>query len=225
MARSRAIWNSCLLLALLGGGLYLYSTYVPEPATVPLDEYYRIGTAGKFKDIPSPRQVVLEDGLSKTDSGQASLEVQGIYHTGKRLIGLDRRLAHSGLYLQQVLPHEYGHAFLHEFLDERYGRNPVKVSRALQSASDMRLENIETLLRKKGSYVPKELRPLVKEYQRGSEKFGAYASQNFAEWFAEAFKAYVNDKSLPAATKEFLKTASHMSNDKKSCSSCHEDWN
>lgn len=135
--------------------------------------------------------------------GTGPLQVEGYYDPTTRTIHVTGRLARlsasspvrqlRGLFVH-ALRHEYGHAFLDDWLRSRPGENVYLEQLSLAPEAQTT------------SGLPEPLVPVVEEFTHlPSDVYGgAYAMSNFNEFFAESYARYLNGKWVPPEMARFL---------------------
>jgi len=98
----------------------------------------------------------------------------------------------------QVLRHEYGHAFLYEWLAAR---------------GDAQLSYLPFMQRSSppdASAYPPDLRPVIDEYLSSPKNlYGSeYPMSNFAEYIAESYARFLGNDEVPPKTRRFFEEAS-----------------
>jgi len=184
-----------------------------HPPTSSESDTYRVATQGKFSSIPYRRHVrLVKAPLDLIDASKAI--PAGWYDVTDRSITVvnNGNLGDSVMFAHK-LRHEYGHAFVHDYLRARHGITGGLV--------------VMSLLQRLGPHatLPKEmsdeLAPLYREYRDSPALFGPYASTSFGEWLAEAYVAYVANSKLPPSTERFMRRAAAMQGGYTACRRCH----
>jgi len=211
----RHISNLGLALVIAGGGLYALSSLVLLPGAMTQGDFRHIGTAGRFESLPWKKPIALMSDMSQVGAGR---DAGGSYDPAQQVIDLDLTSSHTTRYLNAILPHEYGHVLMHDFLNVRFDHDARRVNGAWIATLAHHTEVIRR------HELPDELEPLVADYVAQPEEFGPYGSRSFGEWFAEAFAAYVHNDDVPAATRRFFDSVSHMRAGEGDCTTCHTSW-
>lgn len=207
------------LLALLTAATWA-SSYQVEPRQLPPDEYHRIGTTAddgrRFADIPYPCEVeipppqgsligVMVGAMMPGDA------VQGKYDGETRTIRIESDSLRSIASLPAALPdvtrwplirtirHEYGHAFLEDYMASNSQELDDSSARALAYA-DVRGEE--------RALLPDSIQPVVEEYLGlpDGEYGNPYFTSTFYEYVAESYARFLSGHYVPTETQAFLES-------------------
>lgn len=218
-------------LAALAGVVRLWAGRI-DPATISQSELHEIATTSEhFVMSPRPRERVVVirkvtsaevarvlrsympprfgPGPAAAISGSFDPETGEIHITG-RVPRIQASLPAPWLQgsFRHALRHEYGHALLDEWLADETGvdwtdraTTFLREEGEIFDASDFTQDESGV-----PSVVPRELRPLVREYLAvrprlyGSE----YYTSTFDEYFAESYSRFLLRRSVPVEMRRFL---------------------
>lgn len=201
---------------------WLWSVRV-DPAALSQDYLHRLGTTSdhvRMQPIPSRHEVIMDsidvDDLGPLISGHlprpfgsGTAQVQGWYDTSSRTIHVTGRLARAsaaspipafrGIFVH-ALRHEYGHAFLDEWLRRRTG----SAKQIAEFSDPPELQSTNGL--------PGPLIAVVAEFRtQPSDLYGnPYAMSNFNEYFAESYARFLEGKPIAPQMERFLSAHAQM---------------
>lgn len=193
-----------------------------DPARVPQSTWYTLATSastGSLAPLPAEHDVVVQPlaespievlvrYLPKPLGRGNGPELQGEFDPGTGKIMITGPLAR----LQATLPfrwmqplfirtlrHEYGHAFLADWLE----------AHKIRASKDPYLPYTPSGKKADLGTVPADLRPLVTEYRAQPKKLydQTYLMSSFDEYFAESYQRYVAGDTVPPKMRAFLDAA------------------
>ena len=163
-----------------------------------------------FTNIPRERNIVYKPAefWEYNHSLRESERWNGHYDINSGNIFLNNNLTES--FEEQVLRHEYGHAFLYDYMVEADKGEvtilkDIKGSIAFITFSDCKQDGIVL------SFLYDEtIEELIQEYRiQNSEVYcNLHYTSNFHEYFAESYRRYLNGQDIPEKMFEFMESFS-----------------
>lgn len=167
-------------------------------------EGYSLATQGHFSALMHPRPLLEESSVVTTEVAGRKMMLAGWFDPEEDSIHIVVPAGSRSIRLTylETLRHEYGHAFMQDWLLREAGSDydADRLHRVLYRVSpDGSPLSVESL--------PEGLKPAAAEYLDEPGHYGDYPATHFSEFMAEAFAYYVSGEDMPPAALAFFRSA------------------